>query len=551
MFRSTTVKAALLAASLALLLPSAGSSSASVATSSYTGYGFEACNAPSLASLDAWLESPYRAIGIYIGGVDRSCANAELTSAWTASALAAGWNLIPTYVGLQAPCISNTKRARFTAATAAGSGTAAADDAIVQSTALGLPSGSPIYFDMEAYAVKDAVCTQAVQTFVSAWVAELHARGYVAGVYGSASSTARDLQTLAATGAGPDDVWIANWNGNESVFGDPYVSDALWTNHQRIHQYRGGHKETFGGVTITIDSDYVDAAVVTAAATTPAATETAGGSAASDDGVSTATWPVGAFTGTAQVTLTPTVPGVTLAGYGTGGYGVQLAASDTTTLAPIRTFAAPLTLTVAPPAEALAPVYSTNGTTWKRVPALAEGVLPSGARTGYERAADGTFDVQTTVPGTFAFVPDRTRPSPPLVAGARFTGGRLRVSWTPSLDSNGPIAGYVVTLSNRPVATLLPGKHSDAEEGFHRAGPSVYRLVAVDAAGNESRPSKPIVVLPSKRPADTPKAIPAWAWRLYDWQQQGKSGPRPQAPKIVPGWYWRWSSWRALPFHLR
>ena len=113
------------------------------------------------------------------------------------------------------------------------------------------------------------------------------------------------------------------------------------------------------------------------------------------------------------MTLTPIVPGVTLAGYGTGGYGVQLAASDTTTLAPIRTFAAPLTLTVAPPTEALVPVYSTNGTTWKRVPSLAGGVLPSGARTGYERAADGTFDVQTTVAGTFAFVPDRTTPSPP------------------------------------------------------------------------------------------------------------------------------------------
>ncbi|MES2032702.1 MAG: hypothetical protein V4466_00875, partial [Pseudomonadota bacterium] len=33
-------------------------------------------------------------------------------------------------------------------------------------------------------------------------------------------------------------------------------------NHQRIHQFRGGHNETWGGTTINIDSDYVDGATV-------------------------------------------------------------------------------------------------------------------------------------------------------------------------------------------------------------------------------------------------------------------------------------------------
>ena len=40
------------------------------------------------------------------------------------------------------------------------------------------------------------------------------------------------------------------------------MSDTLWTNHQRLHQYRGGHHETWGSVTIDIDTNYVDAAVV-------------------------------------------------------------------------------------------------------------------------------------------------------------------------------------------------------------------------------------------------------------------------------------------------
>jgi hypothetical protein len=160
--------------------------------------------------------------------------------------------------------------------------------------------------------------------------------------------------------------------------------------------------------------------------------------------------------------------------------------------------------------------------------------------------------LQTTVAGTFALVPDRTRPSAPSITGARFVNRRLALFWSASVDSNGPIASYQVTLTNRPVATTSPGMRRDAEQGFHRTGPSVYRVVAVDAAGNESRPSKPIVVLPSKRPADTPKAIPGWAWQLFDWQQAGKTGPRPaRAPKFTPSWFWSWSAWRALPFRLR
>jgi hypothetical protein len=58
-------------------------------------------------------------------------------------------------------------------------------------------------------------------------------------------------------------------------------------------------------------------------------------------------------------------------------------------------------------------------------------------------------------------------------------------------------------------------------------------------------------VLPSARPPELPKAIPAWAWKLSAWQRSGRSGDRPKAPKIVPDWYWRWAAWQALPFHLR
>jgi hypothetical protein len=540
---------AVLAAALALATTGAAQPATGVRAGVFTGYGFESCNAPTIDALDAWLQSPYRAVGIYIGGVNRTCANAGLTSDWVAGALAGGWNLIPTYVGLQAPCISNQKRARFTAANAQSQGVGAADDAIAAAALLGLPAGSPIYYDMEAYALKDAACTRAVQAFVTAWVAQLHARGYVAGVYGSAASTMRDMQALANTPASPDSIWIANWNGNESVFGDPYVSDALWTNHQRIHQYRGDHKETWGGVTINIDSDFVDGPVVSGAATVAPPPEPVGlGSLSTPDGMASVTWPAGAVDDDTNVQIEPNVPGVTLPGFGTGGYGVELQATSFTKLTRVRAFAAPLTLKFAPRSGRLAPVFSTNGTVWKHVPQLVGDAIGPGARTGYAQGDDRSFVIQTTVSGWFALVPDRIPPAPPGEVSARFVGGELAISWRPSTDRSSPVAGYLVTLTNAPVAELPRRVHGRRVDDFHPRRPSVYRVLAFDAAGNESRPSKPVVVLPSSRPRKLPKAIPAWAWRLAKWDHRGT---RPDAPKQVPEWFWRWAKWQALPFHLR
>ncbi|WP_163567614.1 glycoside hydrolase domain-containing protein [Fodinicola feengrottensis] len=41
---------------------------------------------------------------LYIGGTNRGCAQANLTSSWVSQQDAAGWHLFPIYVGLQAPC---------------------------------------------------------------------------------------------------------------------------------------------------------------------------------------------------------------------------------------------------------------------------------------------------------------------------------------------------------------------------------------------------------------------------------------------------------------
>jgi hypothetical protein len=48
----------------------------------YSGLAFDTCTAPPLAAIAAWGASPYRAIGVYIGGVNRTCGQPELTASW-------------------------------------------------------------------------------------------------------------------------------------------------------------------------------------------------------------------------------------------------------------------------------------------------------------------------------------------------------------------------------------------------------------------------------------------------------------------------------------
>ncbi len=247
-------------------LPRAGASAARATASAggsvFTGLGFDACTAPSSSAMNTWLaSSPYRAIGVYIGGNNRACSQPNLTASWVSMHTAKGWHLIPTYVGLQAPTSTCSSCAKLNASQARAQGAAAASDAVVQAGALGMGPGSPIYFDMEAYA-RTASATSATLAFLEAWTERLQALGYTSGVYSSSGSGVADLVKQAGTGYKlPDDIWFANWNGVASTY-DPFIPANLWAQSQRIHQYRGGHNETYGGVTINIDNNYVDGATV-------------------------------------------------------------------------------------------------------------------------------------------------------------------------------------------------------------------------------------------------------------------------------------------------
>ena len=228
----------------------------------YTGVGFDACNTPSTTTMSDWGASPYRAIGIYIGGTNMACSQPNLSAAWVSQESAAGWHMIPIYVGLQSPS-NSCGCAGITPANAAAQGTEAAQDAVVDAQAIGMGAGNPLYFDMEGYQ-RTTTNTFAVVAFLEAWTAQLHASGYLSGVYSSDASGISDLVAQQGTGyLEPDELWIANWNGAQSTT-DADVPPQYWAAHQRLHQYQGAHNKTYGGAKINIDSDYLDSATAAA-----------------------------------------------------------------------------------------------------------------------------------------------------------------------------------------------------------------------------------------------------------------------------------------------
>jgi hypothetical protein len=255
-----------------LVLASPASAANRVTPGSFTGYGFDQCTAPTQSSMDAWLtSSPYWAVGIYISGDSRGClSQPNLSATWVATQLAHGWRLLPITLGPQASCTTRERYLRQvrispsptgTYATARNQGRAEADKTVAAAQALGISAGSTLWYDLEAFATSRTDCRESALAFLSAWTEQLHARRYVSGVYSSAASGIKMLDDARVTRPGayvmPDRLWVADWNGRADT-GSTYLRTDGWASHGRVHQYRGGHNETYGGVTINIDNNWVD-----------------------------------------------------------------------------------------------------------------------------------------------------------------------------------------------------------------------------------------------------------------------------------------------------
>ncbi len=266
-----------LVAALFAALPTAPAYAANPVTpGTFKGLGFDQCATPKQSAMSAWVKSsPFRAAGIYISGNSRACrTQTNLTPTWVRNQLAAGWHLMPITLGPQASC--STRYPRYgrnidptinpsstnTYAAARSQGGAEARKAVSTAKSLGIVPGSTLFYDLEAFSTgQSTACTASAKWFISSWTAQLHALGYASGYYSSAASGIRMLDDarVAANNpfALPDQIWIADWD-NKANTSSSYIRSDGWQPYSRAKQYRGGHNETWGGVTINIDRDYLN-----------------------------------------------------------------------------------------------------------------------------------------------------------------------------------------------------------------------------------------------------------------------------------------------------
>jgi hypothetical protein len=222
--------------------------------------GFDKCSLPTVEQMQTWWdESPYWTVNLYIGGISLACKDPKLHPAWIYPVHEQGWTFILTWVGPQAPCTTFKHRMNSNAAIARVEGEANADAAVEAARLLGFFDQRVIYYDMEGYGGSGASegCQDTVASFIEGWTDRLHELGYKAGAYGGSWSS--NVAGWWDNNPQLDDVWLAYWTKNyydpdAEVSGAFGVEDWMWE-FNRFKQYTGGHQETWGGLTFTIDSD--------------------------------------------------------------------------------------------------------------------------------------------------------------------------------------------------------------------------------------------------------------------------------------------------------
>lgn len=254
------------------LMSSPASAAGPSAPGNFTGYGFDACVAPSQSVMDTWnARSPFSAIGIYVSGNSRYCGDAHqpnLSKAWVAKNAKKGWRFMPIHVGRQSPCFVNNPKSRVqkrkmssNVATARKQARQEGAETVKALRKYGFGKGSYSYLDIEWYA-RTTKCDTIVLEFSDAWTEYLHRKGYKSGVYSSGSAAIAAIDKARKTKRKgftlPDQLWMAWTNKKANTDGGPYLAADGWAKHQRIHQYHNGVDMTFGGKKLNIDKNFLD-----------------------------------------------------------------------------------------------------------------------------------------------------------------------------------------------------------------------------------------------------------------------------------------------------
>lgn len=227
-------------------------------TNTDTHRGFDSCpsyqNQPSNAVLQAWwYGSPWYDFYVYIGGSHVNC-GPEITASYISQANTTGYGLLPIWGGPQAPCGNGGISGN--AGTAYSQGTSEANAAVGHAFYLGFRSPNAIVYDLEYYPLNQPWCIAATNSFVNGWNQQVTALGWTSAVYSNPPNLASFFQGVNGRGITyPYAIWTADEGGTDNVWNEFGLSNASWSSDQRYSQYLNSHSETWGGQTLTIDSD--------------------------------------------------------------------------------------------------------------------------------------------------------------------------------------------------------------------------------------------------------------------------------------------------------
>ncbi len=265
-----------LAAMLATLSVSVPAQAANVATpGNFTGYGFDQCLAPTQSAMNAWLRhSPFLAVGIYISGDSRGLPepaqpDPELGRHPAAQGLAAAADH-PRPAGLLQSPFPEVRQRRDDQPQAGASngysrarvqGRAEANKAVPRREGAGhLGSEHPVVrhrgLRPHPAPVPRVGARLPERLDLAAASAELRVRCLLQRRLGHQDPRRRPREPAGKFNL-PDRIWLARWDGKANT-SSSYIRDDGWRPGGRVKQYQGGHNETWGGVTINIDRNFLD-----------------------------------------------------------------------------------------------------------------------------------------------------------------------------------------------------------------------------------------------------------------------------------------------------
>lgn len=232
-----------------------------------THLGFDRSDVLTAPQMSTWMSSsPYYDVYIYLPGSPNRHKDNNLTPTWLSAIQGQGWGIGPIWFGLQSTCVGDptgiTQFISTTPTTASTQGAQQADLAIAADQALGI-SGGIVYLDIENYTV-GGTCSAAVLAYVDGFVSEIGVySGYSAGVYANSGPIKSDISQVSPA---PAAIWITKVNNPPQVtVWNQGISDNLWPNGQRMHQFLINKSATFGTIgPVNIDADIDNGPMVNA-----------------------------------------------------------------------------------------------------------------------------------------------------------------------------------------------------------------------------------------------------------------------------------------------